>query len=169
MLKLCANCQNGWLRALYAYNVYLDFYMNVDGWMRKDGNKETMGSAAEQCNGRWRGTKSWLLGFFKFCPELCHCHWASLVCVWEPVAGSYLNKWTSGLKADEQNVGDAHGVMLLRVPGFVRRMSGELFNKWFRLPAWSHTGDDHTRWDHVFFLETAFWFLEDNLPKVKWQ
>ena len=74
MLKLCANCQNGWLRALYAYNVYLDFYMNVDGWMRKDGNKETMGSVAEH----WKmvdPTKSWLLGFFKFCPGLCH--WAS--------------------------------------------------------------------------------------------
>ena len=97
----------------------------------------------------------------------------SLVCVCETVAGSYLNKWTSGLKADEQNAGDARMVhrawympiayCLLQSTWCSRVWQGEclssFFNKWTKMAAGSHAGGPHQQWQCLFciFLEKAVW------------
>ena len=86
----------GWVGGC-SVHVYLDCHMCMDGWMSQDGNEETMGSLVDVGGDNHQplvdgGTKSWLLGFFEFCPEPCHSHCVCVLYVYRELCLCY---WAS--------------------------------------------------------------------------
>ena len=78
--QICAHCVETILidSVMWFVHVYRDGYTWMDGWMQWQGwERGNNGFGGRAMVGG--GDKELLLGFFKFCPKLCH--WASLVCV----------------------------------------------------------------------------------------
>ena len=124
------------------HSLLVECYGWMDGWMEVwpgkgwEPRKQWVG---QQSPGGWMiWAKSCLLGFFKFWPGPCHR--ASPGSMWGTVA--YLNKWTSGLKADEQNLEECawctHAQPCTRWSE--GGMSEWLLKKWTNLALWSHDG-----------------------------